>query len=219
MPPEASSSSCGRAAITSRDGVRSCPGVKLSSRRRSAPQFESLLHLLQFSTSTSIKFWGVARVPFAQRPDTAGRGDVIFLDQIGIVQADGGDCAPPPQRTAYFCAAAARATSCACRVFARRCPRSRRRKRRGSVAVPDRVWRKFSAVRSPVSIATCGARERQTIVRRARAHHRRSQPVDADLRVELAEGLVEPGGAAEHCGFAHTIVAPSHGSPDRSARR
>ena len=105
---------------------------------------------------------------------------------------------PPPQRTAYFCARRKPGQRLARVEDARaRAGDELRVACASAVAVPDSVCRKFSAVRSPVTMLRAGPRNSQTIESAAICAPSAACQVDGDARVELAKRLVEPRAAAE----------------------
>ena len=73
---------------------------------------------------------------------------------------------------------------------------------RVAVAVPDSVCRKFSAVRSPVTMLRAGPRSSQTTESAAICDAVGRVPVDGDSRIELPKRLVEPSAAAQRRGLA-----------------
>ncbi len=96
-----------RSATTSRAGCLAGAGWPVAATRtadqcRSAPATSEVAgQCLDFDLDPDLR--RRAR-PGDRTRDRAGRDDVVLLDQDPVVEARCGDCAPPPQRTAYFCA-------------------------------------------------------------------------------------------------------------------
>ena len=134
--------------------------------------------------------------------DAADGRDVVLFDQHGVEQADAVVLAAAAAHGVLLREAQTRQRLARIEDARARAGDEIGVRTRVAVAVPDSVCRKFSAVRSPVTMLRAGPRSSQTTVSAASCVAVGGAPSDGDARVELPKRLVEPGAAAQRRGLA-----------------